>query len=318
MKSIAHEQFLGAVLGLAVADALGAKWEGITADLIYEMGPAEEIVAHPSGETLYYTDDTQMMIGVAQTLIEFGGIDKHALAEKFAQNYHPDRGYGQGARRIINAIGRGEDWEELASSIFNGEGSLGNGAAMRVSPVGIFFAPNLDDVTRQAAASATPTHCHEIGIDGARILAAATAIAAMSAGGPCGRRDFLERLRPVARTEEFQWQIDHALKLKPHDSLSTFGSSLEAHRSVTTSILCFLASPDSYTETVSRAIAQGDDVDTLAAMAGTLSGSRLGVSAIPERLIDCLEDNEQGRAYLIDLANTLWEKRQEGSNRPAP
>ena len=127
MTSLKHEQFLGAVLGLAIGDALGSAWEGITADLIYAMGPADEIVAHPSGKTIFYTDDTQMMISVVQTLLELGEIEKHALAAKFAENYHPDRGYGQGARKIINAIGFGEDWEAVSSTVFNGQGSLGNG-----------------------------------------------------------------------------------------------------------------------------------------------------------------------------------------------
>ena len=62
----------------------------------------------------------------------------------------------------------------------------------------------------------------------------------------------------------------------------------------------------SYTESIARAIGQGDDVDTLAAMAGALSGARLGISGIPERLLSCLENHHQGRTFLLDLANRLW------------
>ncbi len=88
------------------------------------------------------------------------------------------------------------------------------------------------------------------------------------------RRQFLTDLQPFARTEEFQWQIEHALALEPYQSLSVFGNRLEAHRSVMSSILCFADSPNDYGEAVSRAIGLGDDVDTLAAMAGTLVGNR--------------------------------------------
>lgn len=293
-------------MGLAVGDALGSKWEGLTPDLIFEMGPADRIVEHASRDTIYYTDDTQMTIGISQTLIELGALEKHYLAQKFAQNYHPDRGYGQGARRIINAIGFGEDWEQIAATIFQGQGSLGNGAAMRVAPVGLFFAPDLNRVLQQAEVSASPTHCHEIGIDSARIMAAATMFAAASHRFAFDRERFLKSLLKVAQTEEFQWQIGHALKLPPLASLRCFGNSLQAHRSVMTSIMCFVDAPDSYPQAISRAIGQGDDVDTLAAMAGALSGARLGLKAIPPHLLDCLEDEHQGRAFLLELAAQLW------------
>lgn len=303
-----QDQFAGVMMGLAVGDALGAAWEGVTSDLIFEMGPADKIVEHASGREIYYTDDTQMTISVVQTLIELGTIDKHHLARKFAENYHPDRGYGQGARRIINAIGAGEDWEALAANIFGGQGSLGNGAAMRVAPLGLYFAPDLFRAAEQAAFSASPTHTHEIGVDSARLMAVAAALAALSGGKPFDRKAFLSQLRSFAQTEEFQWQLDHALELEPYQSLHSFGCSLEAHRSVVTSIMCFANSPDSYTETISRAIGQGDDVDTLAAMAGALSGARLGLSHIPKNLVDCLEDNHQGRTFLLELAERLWQQ----------
>lgn len=308
MTTLQQDQFAGVVLGLAVGDALGAAWEGLAADLIYKLGPADKIVAHADGKTIFYTDDTQMMIGVVQALLDRGEIEKHALASRFAANYHPDRAYGQGARQIINAIGAGDDWERVAAEVFQGKGSLGNGAAMRVAPLGLYFAPNLELVAQQAALSAAPTHCHEIGVDAARLMGVAAALAAMSAGDSFQRDRFLHALHSVAQTEEFQWQISHALKLRPLDSLGSFGNSLEAHRSVMTSIMCFANAPDSYSEAVSRAIGQGDDVDTLAAMTGALSGARLGLSGIPPRLLECLEDGEQGKTYLLELAERLYER----------
>lgn len=311
-----REQFQGVILGLAVGDALGAPWEGLPAGILYDLGPADNIVAHPERKPLYYTDDTQMMIGVVQALVEHGKIEMRTLAQKFADNYHPDRGYGQGARRIINAIGAGEDWEQLRETMFNGQGSWGNGAAMRVAPLGLYFSDNLETLIAQCIASALPTHVHPIGIDGARLMALATALAARSYGQRFRRKDFLQSLRAAAATEEFQWQLDHALQLAPFDSLIVFGNSLEAHQSVMTSIMCFVDSPDSYTEAISRALGQGNDVDTLAAMAGALSGARLGVAGIPPHLIECLEDQHQGRTYLIELADQLW-MRHGQSNQPA-
>ena len=312
--NISQKQISGTILGLAIGDAVGSVWEGITPDMIYDMGPADVIVAHESGDTIYYTDDTQMMISVVQTLIEDGTISKEPLMQRFVDNYHPDRGYGQGAREIINAAGFGEDWEAKSASLFGGEGSLGNGGAMRVAPLGVFFASDLQKVAQQAAESSTLTHFHEIGVDGTVLLAIAAALAALSSGQPLKRIEFLKKLRTFAKTEEFQWQIEHAMKLEAMDSLIAFGNSLEAHRSVMTSILCFAGSPDDFELAVSRAIGQGDDVDTLAAMTGALVGARLGFDALPNHLLDALEDNYQGKSFLLELADQLW--RRFGESNP--
>jgi poly(ADP-ribose) glycohydrolase ARH3 len=304
-------QFQGCLLGGAAADAVGAPWEGMPAGLILNMCPADRIVRHESRETIYYTDDTQMTIGVVETLLDRGRIDGDALAARFVANYHPDRAYGPGARALINEIAGGADWRVAAQAMFGGEGSLGNGAAMRVAPLGLFFAHDLTELLAQATCSAEVTHRHPIGIDAARLMAVAAALAARSAGTPFDRTAFLETLRSFAVTEEFQWQLDHALELKPFQSLASFGNSLEAHRSVMTSILCFADSPDDYYEAIARAIGRGNDADTLAAMAGSLIGARLGIEGVPAPLWECLEDHAQGRTYLLTLAKRLWELKTE-------
>ena len=174
---------------------------------------------------------------------------------------------------------------------------------MRVAPVGLYFSNDLDRVAEQAERSARVTHLHEIGIDGARVMAVAVALA--TRGGPFRRKVFFRELARMAQTEEFRWQLEAAAHLRNFDSLGTFGNSLEAHRSVTTSIAIFAASPDDYIQVVRRAISQGNDTDTLAAMAGALSGARIGVAAIPTRLLDKLEDTGKGRSFIEDLASRL-------------
>lgn len=303
-----REQFVGCLLGHAVGDALGAPYEGLTDDVIFEMGPAARIVDDPGRDVLRYTDDTQMTIGVAETLLERGAIDEEALVAAFAANYRPDRGYGPGARKILDAYNDGEVWRALARPIFPG-GSLGNGAAMRVAPIGLAFCDDLDKVAEQAARSAAPTHAHPIGVDGARLLAVAVALAAR--GGPFDRRAFYGELARFAETEEFQWQLSVARKLKRTDSVLGFGNGLEAYRSVMTSIVIFASTPDDYPAVVARAIGLGGDVDTLAAMAGAMAGARLGVEAIPPRLIEKLEDDHpQGRSRIEALAGELFEGRR--------
>ena len=74
---------------------------------------------------------------------------------------------------------------------------------------------------------------------------------------------------------------------------------------MTTALLCFAHNPDDYAGAVSRAIAMGNDTDTLAAMAGALSGARLGAGVLPEPLLTKLEDGRKGRTYIRSLALSL-------------
>ncbi len=97
----------------------------------------EQLIAYPR-EEIWYTDDTQMAIGVAETLAAHGQIIQEYLCQAFVANYVPSRGYGRGARAILEAMEDGRDYRQVAEHYFPG-GSFGNGAAMRVAPVGLMF-----------------------------------------------------------------------------------------------------------------------------------------------------------------------------------
>jgi poly(ADP-ribose) glycohydrolase ARH3 len=208
-------------------------------------------------------------------------------------------------RKLFDALGRGLDWRQTAAGLFPG-GSLGNGAAMRAAPVGLLFHEDLERVEDEARRSAAVTHTHPVGIDGAVLVALGVALALRSAGGAFDAAGFFHELGRHAATEEFQWHLRTACRQSPGDSL-TFGNGLEAHRSVTTALLCFAHSPDDYAGAASRAIAMGNDTDTLAAMAGALSGARLGCGVLPQGLLTKLEDGRKGRTYIRSVAVQLHE-----------
>ncbi len=303
------DRFLGCLHGLAVGDALGAPYEGLTSeDIFFRFGSLEAVVTNPSGDTLFYTDDTEMMLGVAEALIEHGEVRGSDLMARFAANYHPERGYGRGARQILETARAGGDWRAVAETVFPG-GSFGNGAAMRVAPVGLLFHADPDKVWEQARLSARPTHQHPAGIEGAQVLALAVAMALK--GGPIDRKAFLKELLDRCRTEEFRWALRTAMKLRRGDSIAGLGSTLHAHRSVVTAIMCFLGTPEHYDLSVGRAICLGDDTDTLAAMTGAVAGAYGGSRVIPAVLVDKLEERQngpKGRAYITEVARKLYDR----------
>jgi poly(ADP-ribose) glycohydrolase ARH3 len=234
-----------------------------------------------------------------------GRIEETHLCNAFATDYEPDRGYGPGARKILAAMVRNEDWREVARTIFPG-GSLGNGAAMRAAPVGLFFHNDLDRIWNEARLAALPTHVHPIGIEGAQLIALAVALAMRSP--QLDRSDFYAQLLRRAVTEEFQRQLNLAAKLDSDGSVAQFGNDMKANSSVVTAIACFTQAPRSYANTIARAISLGGDCDTIAAMAGAISGAHLGVAALPPKLLDRLENGKKGRDYLVQLAMQLWSK----------
>jgi poly(ADP-ribose) glycohydrolase ARH3 len=299
-----EDRFVGSLLGQAVADGIGAAFEGMPSDLILaQFGRPSDIVPNPPLDTLYYTDDTQMAIVLAEVLCEKGALDdEDHLIRAFSDTYDPKRGYGPGARKLLEAVRFDEDWRQVAATLFPG-GSFGNGGAMRVAPVGLFFHHDLDHVWEQAAKSAAVTHRHPLGIEGAQLLALAVALAAR---GEAGDTDYLWRtLYDRATLDEYQWLIRTASRLTERDSLALLSSGMEAHRSVVTSIACFAIAPDSYITPLARALALGGDTDTLMAMAGAISGAHLGPAALPARPLSIFEEPGKGRSYIQALAKRL-------------
>lgn len=123
-----------------------------------------------------YTDDSEMADVLAAHLLEHGRVDQDGLAADFARGMDPERGYGAGAAQVLQRIARGDDWRRCARALFGGVGSFGNGAAMRVAPLGAFFADQaLEEVAAQARASAEVTHSHPEGVAGAVAVAVGTA-----------------------------------------------------------------------------------------------------------------------------------------------
>ena len=298
-------RFEGCLLGLAVGDALGGRFEAQGAEGIRaRFQTVEQLIDYPADE-LWYTDDTQMVIGVAEALIERGEIVEEVLCRVFVANYVPSRGYGRGTRAVIDAMEDGRDYRRVSEKHFPG-GSFGNGAAMRVAPVGLVFRNDHRRVCEQARLSALPTHFHPLGIEGAQLLALAVALC--STMEQFDRSRFFAELLGVCSSTEYRSKVEEAARIDSPAGLAALGNRIEALHSVPTAIASFALTPESYEAAIGNVIFLGGDTDTLAAMTGALSGAYLGADRLPTRLVRLLENGPQGRAYLRQLANGLHAK----------
>jgi len=256
--------------------------------------------------TLRYTDDTAMAIGLAESLIREGGLDQEKLGRQFMRNFQkePWRGYASGPPSIFAMVAQqGLSFPEAARRLFYGEGSLGNGAAMRIAPLGLLYHEDAK-LYPTACASAEVTHAHPVGMDGAAVQAAAVAQALrMPPGDAFSLQAFLQGLLGVARTPEIRSKLKDVARLlkeaaPPEEAAQRLGRTVAVHESMPFALYSFLTYPTSFEECLYCAIMNGGDRDTLGAMACALSGAYLGIGAVPRDWQDKLEN----RAYLEKLA----------------
>lgn len=317
MRVLSLDKFKGALLGTFVGDALGMPVEGWSATAIAQYcGEPREMLPARLGKGTY-TDDTEMMIGVAESFIRCQGFNGDDLSQTFWQNFNPSRGYGSGTIQVINLIKQGISWKEAAKKVFPG-GSYGNGAAMRTAPVACFYAQEKAKLKKAAVDVACITHAHPLATEGAALLAWAIALALnANPDHHLNVLGFLEELSnflspDVNEAKEYETRIMQVRRLilfnpSPREIVSQLGNDVRASHSVCTAIYSFLSHPQSFEEAVVYAVSLGGDTDTIGAMTGAISGAYHGMQEIPKRWLNVLENGSKGRQYVEKLAEKLWE-----------
>ncbi len=191
------DRFAGCLLGLALGDAMGAPREG---------GVAERLAWRVLGRTpdgrMRWTDDTQMTLALSESLIAQQGLVLDDAALRMARAHQWRRGYGPGAAKVLARIRRGQPWQSASRSVYP-NGSYGNGGAMRVAPLALWFAPDAAAVWQAARDTAAITHAHESAQwgAGAMALAVRTALLGESGGAALSPAAFWHR-----------WQLSLAAK----------------------------------------------------------------------------------------------------------
>jgi poly(ADP-ribose) glycohydrolase ARH3 len=288
----------GALLGTFTGDALGMPFEGASPAAI----PERLVMLDARLGRGTYTDDTQMTIALAESLLDRGSVDAPALGRTFADAHDPRRGYGAGTTEVLRLVRAGVHPHAAAGSLFAGEGSCGNGAAMRVAPVAVRYAGATAALAKAARDSARVTHAHPLAVDAAVVQAAAIA-AALVGEAP------LDAALAAAATAELKGRLIKAARLvdsspEPAEAAAALGNQTTGHESVPAAIYS-AAAHDSVEAAITFAVRCGGDTDTIGAMAGAIAAARAGASAIPSGWVEALEDGPKGRSHVDRLADQL-------------
>ena len=266
--------YLGGMVGSALGDAIG--------ELAFQYPEKEGLCTQLDRLTeLRYTDDSAMSIGLAESIAKKGLLDQQDLGETFRKNFQrePWRGYASGPPTIFSMVERsGITYAEAARTLFGGGGSLGNGAAMRIVPVGLFF-HNSADLYEKACISASVTHAHPVGKDGAAVQARAVSLAVkLDPEETFPLKLFINELIGFAKTPEIEEKIESVQKLINDNATPSFaalqlGRTVAVHESLPFALYSFLRHPGSFKDCLFCATLNGGDRDTLGAMACAISGA---------------------------------------------
>ncbi|WP_245839107.1 ADP-ribosylglycohydrolase family protein [Nocardia donostiensis] len=281
--------------GLSVGDALGAEFPVMGRSI-----PDLRAGNLPAGQW-GWTDDTEMACTVVAELASHGEIDQDRLAAAFARRLDPRRDYGFITVDTLRRIRDGAPWRDAAGSAYDHQGSCGNGAAMRVAPLGAFYAGDPDKIAAEAVRSAQVTHLHPEGVIGAVAvaLAAGRAAHARLIGTRPTAMEFITAVLDRIDDSDTSRLIRHARTLlgasveKAAAELGN-GSLVTAQNTVPFTIWVAATHLDDYPAAITTCIAAEGDIDTTSAIVGGIvaayTGSRPGPNVgVPQKWLAARE-----------------------------
>jgi len=320
------------LLGGAVADALGMPTEvgpsrkpgqsileacGVERVTSYQDSPNSSFLR--AGE---YSDDTQQSICLAETYLEgMGGFDPLVFYGKLEEAVNGKmRGVGPSTRRVLMALARGR-----GASLLSGKAasrSPTNGGAMRIAPAALLFFWDLKRLAIEVEKVTTATHAHPRSLAGAQAIAFLNAMTLRRLWANA-EGDVAKHKTEAARTRTAvaHWirGVDPELAEWIARGRAEQGPGCLVIDTVPVVIAAACDAPSDYLAAVLDQVNSEGDTDTKAAMLGNLLGLRSGVRAIPEELLEGLENGTNGRdtierlaLRLLDLSLELWERARAG------
>jgi poly(ADP-ribose) glycohydrolase ARH3 len=300
----------GALVGTMTGDSLGFAVDGTDPGPLHHRFPTPESIS--ASEPARYGVATEMTVATAESLAVHPEFDAADMAARLAGEASVMRGYGGATRAAIDRLRAGVAWS-MAAEGTEGRASFGNGAAVRMAPIGCAFHDDLAELRWVAEEAAGITHSHALACEGAALQAIAVAVAASAGGKEISGESFLLAIGRETNVREYRKRYEIAAALVSRDTewkriVERLGNSRTALGSVVTAAYCFARSPSSFAEAVSYAVYLAGNTAALGAMTGAISGAHLGVAAIPARWRDKLERGPVSPERLHDLAHRLGKR----------
>lgn len=304
-------KYTGCMLGAAIGDALGKHNEGVRREEILERGYIKDYCMSPTGslgEKLragQYTDDTEQMLVLAQSLVACNGLDANDFAKRIAKwgakvRNDPARSpfLGPSSSSAIEKLNSGISWKESGSDIPS------CGSAMRAAPIGLFY-DSLEKVESNAALSSIPTHNSKGAIAGAVAVAVAVRCA-IDEGDLHGIMiKTCERAKKhdidLAKNIELAYESRNEL---PDMVFARLGTSYYVYDTVPCAFYCFSRHFKEPEKAVIEAVNAGGDTDSIGCITGALCGALHGICSFPEEWITGLENKE----LIGQIAIRIYEK----------
>lgn len=267
--------------GLSVGDAFGDQF---FLHSNRHLGPGDD----PPPPWMW-SDDTEMACSVVSCLTTHGHIDQDALATSFASRLDLGRRYGAGALELLERVRDGDHWRTASVESFGGNGSYGNGAAMRVAPLGAYFTGDPDRAATEAALQAEITHAHVEGVAGAVAVAVAASLAAGTSG-----TDLIDAALDHTPGTYVRRGLQHARRLgrgTVTEAAQVLGNGSRITAQDTVPFALWVASRhlDDYQSAIRACVTVGGDMDTTAAIVGGIVATRTGIDGIPGQWLGARE-----------------------------
>ena len=301
-----HSRAAGALYGLAIGDALGMPTQMLPREQItarygrvltgFHSAPADHPLAAgmPAGSV---TDDTEQALLLAQLLIDGAGtIDASELARRLAawEDDMRDRGsldlLGPSTKLAIERVLAGTPLDEV------GRQGTTNGAAMRITPIGIAFpTKDLDTLVDHVVEASELTHNTGVALAGAAAVAAAVSAGidgasvleaielAVIAARQAAKRGFWVAAADVAERIVWATQLVRGADVEQACERVNLlvGTSLATQESVPAAFALLATSPDDPWQATRLAASIGGDCDTIAAITGAIAGACHGAESFP-------------------------------------
>lgn len=331
------EKFMGCIMAIGAGDALGVPFETMTADEIENLEligytlddyfypsinphPFPDIVGKPKGS---WSDDTQLTLVTMESLIEGKDVNMDIFAHRHVEAYQnrDRRGWGRSTKRSCKRLTEGVHWSRSGEE----EGS-GNGIIMKIAPLALLQSVRRKNhflFLKDCIDYARMTHRYPSAVVAGCIHAQALTMLLWknTASIP---ENFLDMLLTATvfledyfypHQEKVSEQLETLKGLQHTGELATaspkeisihFGGGTKeafaAHNSIATAYAAFFRNPYSF-DCIFDCIRMGGDTDSNAAIAGSLLGASLGISVIPQKFIENLEQREYIQSRVEEFFN---------------